>query len=213
VIVSNSAGTRDDPAGIEAESVSHHLGVPVLFHSKKKPSCEDVITRYFASLPAEYPPVEAIPSTTPLPPHPISTIPPSKLIIVGDRLLTDVLLANKLRALPIWTTSLWRRELMGIRAIEIGFLNLVLRFRRWRAKEKKSEEATEWSGFIKAAELERPRERTRLARAMSVVKSVAVAGWRGRKRGCAVLRQLFSHAQGRGDANSTVPPPGDVLRG
>jgi len=37
LIVSNSAGTRNDAGLLQAESVSRHLGVPVLLHAVKKP--------------------------------------------------------------------------------------------------------------------------------------------------------------------------------
>ncbi|KAL5495636.1 hypothetical protein ACEPAI_1099 [Sanghuangporus weigelae] len=78
LVVSNSAGTHLDPGGIEAESVSHHLGVPVLRHGTMKPgyACISAIRAYFASLP--------------------QPIPDSALFIVGDRIFTDVILANRM---------------------------------------------------------------------------------------------------------------------
>ncbi|KAL5518601.1 hypothetical protein ACEPAH_284 [Sanghuangporus vaninii] len=61
-----------------AESVSHHLGVPVLRHGTMKPgyACISAIRAYFASLP--------------------QPIPDSALFIVGDRIFTDVILANRM---------------------------------------------------------------------------------------------------------------------
>jgi len=98
LIVSNSAGTSMDPGGIQvrnlsttharslnhipfyqSESVSHHLQVPVLQHRTLKPaySCISSIRAYFSSLH-----------------RPISD---DELVIVGDRIFTDVVLANRMR--------------------------------------------------------------------------------------------------------------------
>lgn len=63
---------------MQAESVSHHLSAPVLRHPSLKPSysCIKSIRAYFASLP-----------------RPIKD---EELVIVGDRLLTDIILANRM---------------------------------------------------------------------------------------------------------------------
>ncbi|KAJ7647756.1 mitochondrial PGP phosphatase-domain-containing protein [Roridomyces roridus] len=81
LIVSNSAGCNADIGGIQAESVKRHLRAPVLFHSSPKPSysCIRAIQRYFLSLRAP--------------------VRPEQLIVVGDRIFTDVVLANRLRGL------------------------------------------------------------------------------------------------------------------
>ncbi|ORX34302.1 mitochondrial PGP phosphatase-domain-containing protein [Kockovaella imperatae] len=47
LVVSNSAGTKKDPSGIAARSVSHHLQTPVLIHAQPKPGCADEILKYF----------------------------------------------------------------------------------------------------------------------------------------------------------------------
>ncbi|OCF55491.1 hypothetical protein L486_06975 [Kwoniella mangroviensis CBS 10435] len=47
LIVSNSAGTRKDPGGIAAESVSLSLRAPILIHSQNKPGCSRSIISYF----------------------------------------------------------------------------------------------------------------------------------------------------------------------
>ncbi|WWD09376.1 hypothetical protein V865_007499 [Kwoniella europaea PYCC6329] len=47
LIVSNSAGTRKDPGGIAAESVSLSLRAPILIHSQNKPGCSGSIISYF----------------------------------------------------------------------------------------------------------------------------------------------------------------------
>ncbi|KAF9012579.1 mitochondrial PGP phosphatase-domain-containing protein [Cyathus striatus] len=111
LIVSNSAGTYLDAGGIQSESVSHYLGVPVLFHKSLKPaySCISNIHTYFSTLPA---PVNA-----------------NELIIVGDRVFTDVIMANRIHGpLAIWTTGVWQRESMAMRLIES---KLVLAVRKW----------------------------------------------------------------------------------
>ncbi|CCM05880.1 uncharacterized protein FIBRA_08117 [Fibroporia radiculosa] len=78
LVVSNSAGSHLDAGEIQAEAVSHRLAVPVLRHTSFKPSysCIASIRAYFASLP--------------------SPVRDEELIIVGDRLLTDVVLANRM---------------------------------------------------------------------------------------------------------------------
>jgi phosphatidylglycerophosphatase GEP4 len=59
--------------------VTYHLRAPVLFHESFKPaySCITAIRSYFSSLP--------------------SPIRDHELIIVGDRIFTDVVLANRIR--------------------------------------------------------------------------------------------------------------------
>lgn len=74
----------------QAESVSHNLGVPVLRHSSMKPSHRTIaaIQRYFNSIPS-----------------PVSD--PVQLIVIGDRLLTDIVLANRLGAYSILVSRDW----------------------------------------------------------------------------------------------------------
>ncbi|EIW53942.1 phosphatidylglycerophosphatase [Trametes versicolor FP-101664 SS1] len=78
LIVSNTAGSHLDVGEIEAESVSHHLSAPVLRHASLKPSyaCIKSIRAYFASLP--------------------KPVKDEELVIVGDRLLTDIVMANRM---------------------------------------------------------------------------------------------------------------------
>ena len=63
---------------LQSESVTHHLKVPVLCHNAFKPaySCITAIRRYFSSL------------QSPILDH--------ELVIVGDRVFTDVVLANRM---------------------------------------------------------------------------------------------------------------------
>ena len=64
---------------LQSESVQHHLKVPVLSHKSFKPaySCIAGIRSYFSSL--------------------SSPVSYNDLIIVGDRVFTDVVLANRMR--------------------------------------------------------------------------------------------------------------------
>ena len=109
----------------QAESVSRNLGVPVLVHSDPKPSrtCARAVRAYFD--PAAVPARSAarrllrrafgqrredlgavvwarrpLPSL-PLPSAQLATLaPPVQLLVIGDRLTTDVILAHRLAALP-----------------------------------------------------------------------------------------------------------------
>ena len=63
--------------------------------------------------------------------------------MIGDRLMTDILLANEMGAYGIWTTRLWQREALILRFVERSYLFLV----------------TRWLGFIS----ERRRRRLRLS--------------------------------------------------
>ncbi|KAL0955749.1 hypothetical protein HGRIS_001964 [Hohenbuehelia grisea] len=116
LIVSNSAGTHLDAGEIQAESVTHHLGVPVLRHPSMKPaySCIKLIRNYFATLP--------------------KPIKDDELIVVGDRIFTDVIMANRMRTshvdgpLAVWTTGVWHKESMLMRWMEKGLVSLVAKY-------------------------------------------------------------------------------------
>ncbi|KAJ2763519.1 hypothetical protein IWQ56_001931 [Coemansia nantahalensis] len=82
LIVSNSAGTGDDAGGRAADAVERALGVPVLRHREKKPRCgREILARLAAADPAE-------------------------IAVVGDRLATDVALANLNGMAAIWTRQI-----------------------------------------------------------------------------------------------------------
>lgn len=85
--------------------------------------CITSIRAYFASLP--------------------SPIQDHELIVVGDRVFTDVVMANRMQSrlngsekaemtsrgpLTIWTTGIWQSESMLMRRLELGLVNLV---KRW----------------------------------------------------------------------------------
>ncbi|KAI0002418.1 mitochondrial PGP phosphatase-domain-containing protein [Russula compacta] len=157
LVVSNSAGTRDDAAQLQAESVAYHLRAPILLHAALKPS--------YACAAAT---LSALP-----------TLAPHELIVVGDRIFTDVVLAHRLAhpctlvgriaarlglsrpgsddsgsnagsspsagaagepmpaaPLAVWTTGVWTRESMAMRCVEACLVQLV---ERWvqGARERK----------------------------------------------------------------------------
>ncbi|KAH8120609.1 mitochondrial PGP phosphatase-domain-containing protein [Phellopilus nigrolimitatus] len=136
LIVSNSAGTRLDSGGIQAESVSHRLGVSVLRHGTLKPgySCIRDIRAYFTSLK-----------------HPVSD---KELFVVGDRIFTDVVLANRMRSsenrvqkassdvntkalvsnepdgpLSIFVDKVWKKEAMVMRFLEKKIVHIIERYK------------------------------------------------------------------------------------
>jgi len=124
LIVSNSAGTRDDAGLLQAESVSRQLGVPVLLHAVKKPGCSKAVIQYFEykkslmhsegkgkGREVDYTPVPVVDILPPAsgsqhapPTHtsPFETISSSainsgiKVLVIGDRVMTDIVLANRI---------------------------------------------------------------------------------------------------------------------
>ncbi|KAH7908106.1 mitochondrial PGP phosphatase-domain-containing protein [Hygrophoropsis aurantiaca] len=176
LVVSNSAGTRSDTGEIQAESVSRHLGVPVLRHATLKPgySCIAGIRAYFTSLPAVGGGHKAqlekmeIGSASHIGNEGAkdlndrdvgSPIRDDELVIVGDRIFTDVVMANRMAThkrsssanstnpiiavssphlqrpsgpLAIWTTGVWQKESMTMRWCERKLVDLVRR-RGWGA--------------------------------------------------------------------------------
>ncbi|KAK4169061.1 mitochondrial PGP phosphatase [Cladorrhinum sp. PSN259] len=85
LIVSNTAGaTSYDKDGKMASAVEKATGVIVLTHAVKKPGCGDEIMKYFRS-------------------HPETGVTsPSQVAIVGDRLATDMMLANMMGSWGVW---------------------------------------------------------------------------------------------------------------
>ena len=111
---------------LQAESVSHHLGVPVLSHSSFKPSprCIRSISDHFSS---QDPLIKA-----------------TDLVVIGDRLLTDVLMANTMGSLSIWTTHVWEKDSVLARAFENKLLEFIDR------KDDKKEKAVRWQNVTKS---------------------------------------------------------------
>ncbi|KAF3991676.1 hypothetical protein FT663_00987 [Candidozyma haemuli var. vulneris] len=84
LIVSNSAGTNDDTNYQQAEKLERDTGVTVLRHPTKKPGCHEEIMAYFAE-------------------HGITKA--SEIVVIGDRLFTDMLMANMMGAWGIWLSE------------------------------------------------------------------------------------------------------------
>ena len=84
MIVSNSAGTNDDHHGKEAEILEKATGVEVFRHATKKPGCAIDVLNYLRS--------GNVPGLT----------RPDEVVVVGDRIFTDVIMANMMGAWSIW---------------------------------------------------------------------------------------------------------------
>ncbi|KAJ1921158.1 hypothetical protein H4219_000756 [Mycoemilia scoparia] len=84
MIVSNSAGTNDDKDYKHSIEIEKSLGVEVLRHQVKKPSCGDEIIKVFKD----------------------RGVASSEIASVGDRLLTDVLMGNMNGFYTIWTRQI-----------------------------------------------------------------------------------------------------------
>lgn len=85
LIVSNSAGTSDDVEGKEAKLLEAATGVKVLRHSTKKPGCGPQIMEYFRDHAAD-----------------ANVTSPNQIAVVGDRLTTDVMMANMMGFWSVW---------------------------------------------------------------------------------------------------------------
>lgn len=84
LIVSNSSGTGSDPGYVEADLLEQNTGVKVLRHTTKKPGCHDEIMNYFRAAPDA------------------GVTSPSQVAVVGDRLFTDVMMANMMGSYSVW---------------------------------------------------------------------------------------------------------------
>ncbi|KIM20182.1 hypothetical protein M408DRAFT_328111, partial [Serendipita vermifera MAFF 305830] len=140
LIVSNSSGTpSEDPGYIEAESVQRQLGCRVLRHNHKKPSrrCAKEIVDYFTGLDdIEKHPSRVNPGVSSPLSSEVQQQRQPKIILVGDRIMTDILLANEMGAYGIYTTRLWEREALFLRFIERSYLFLVTRWLAFREKRR-----------------------------------------------------------------------------
>ncbi|KAL8998279.1 MAG: hypothetical protein Q9169_002593 [Polycauliona sp. 2 TL-2023] len=88
LIVSNSAGTTaSDPSGTTASLLSSTTGVPVLQHSTKKPGCGPQILQHFVTAPGS------------------RVTSADQIAVVGDRLFTDVMLANLMGSWGVWVKN------------------------------------------------------------------------------------------------------------
>ncbi|CAN3484493.1 phosphatidylglycerophosphatase Gep4p, mitochondrial [Diutina catenulata] len=83
LIVSNSAGTNDDVDHAQAKALEANTGVSVLRHSTKKPGCHQEILDYYSKF----------------------GIGAHEIAVVGDRLFTDVMMANMMGAYGVWVSE------------------------------------------------------------------------------------------------------------
>ncbi|KAK6460744.1 mitochondrial PGP phosphatase [Scheffersomyces coipomensis] len=83
LIVSNSAGTNDDKDHVQAQKLENDTGVTVLRHPTKKPGCFNEIADYFKQF----------------------DIQSHEILIVGDRLFTDMLMANMMGSWGLWLSE------------------------------------------------------------------------------------------------------------
>jgi phosphatidylglycerophosphatase GEP4 len=81
-ILSNSAGTKDDPGYADARRIEESMGVKVIRHVEKKPAGLDQVLRHF------------------------DLEDPAEVCVVGDRILTDVVFGNLYGMLTIHTLPL-----------------------------------------------------------------------------------------------------------
>lgn len=85
LVVSNTAGAKSlDRSGKLAAEVEKLTGVAVLPHASKKPGCGSDIMEYFARYPET------------------GVTRPDQIAIVGDRLTTDVMMANLMGSYSVW---------------------------------------------------------------------------------------------------------------
>lgn len=70
-ILSNSAGTKDDPDYEDAKRIEKEMGINVIRHDEKKPGGLEEVMNHFSNVDD-----------------------PSQLCMVGDRLLTDIVFGN-----------------------------------------------------------------------------------------------------------------------
>ena len=109
-VLSNSAGTPDDPGHRQAERVERALGVPVLRRPAKKPEGFEAVRAHFGA-----------------------DTDPATLVMVGDRYLTDVTFGNLHGMLCVRTSLLTRTGDNKVAHAMRGVENvLVALFRRLR---------------------------------------------------------------------------------
>ena len=84
LIVSNSAGSKNDPEGRQAKILEQATGVNILKHPIKKPGCGPDVLKYLQNIPK------------------IGVKHPSQIVVVGDRLFTDTVMANTMGFWSIW---------------------------------------------------------------------------------------------------------------
>lgn len=84
LIVSNSAGTLSDPGGKEASLLDEATGIEVFRHAMKKPGCGKEVLDYLRA------------------DKQLGITHAGQIAFVGDRLFTDIMMANMCGAWGIW---------------------------------------------------------------------------------------------------------------
>jgi phosphatidylglycerophosphatase GEP4 len=89
-ILSNSAGTKDDPGYVDAIAIEAALGINVIRHDEKKPGGLQEVMRHFEI--------------------PEGDEASSRICMVGDRLLTDIVFGNLYGMLTVHTLPLCKGD-------------------------------------------------------------------------------------------------------
>lgn len=175
--MSNSAGSRDDAGLLQAESVSRHLGVPVLLHAVKKPGCDAAVTAHFASIFAQHGnngshrlahppgPVVDVAAKWSKDTKEVVTVAEAafsapKILVIGDRVMTDIVLANRINvqkhssavpsfeAIPTLTVTLWQKEGLGTRFMRSLENFAVKRVMRFFQTRRNFDALEEWQNCL-----------------------------------------------------------------
>lgn len=108
VVLSNSAGTPDDPDHRAADRIERTLGLPVLRREVKKPRGFESVRAHFAGC------------------------DPTALVMIGDRYLTDVVFGNLHGMLCVRTEQLTSRGDNPVAARMAQLERWLVRLFRWR---------------------------------------------------------------------------------
>ena len=100
-----------------------------------------------------------------------------ELVVIGDRIFTDVVMANRMKSrdsgtapLSVWTTGVWVKEAMGMRWIEKKLVEAV--------RKHTNGEKHYTTQFLKPGTLERSREDGPAPRAQSPNAGVFEGIWK-----------------------------------
>jgi phosphatidylglycerophosphatase GEP4 len=113
LIVSNTAGSSSSAAHeAEAKALEAELGIPVLRQhpERRKPFCGPDVLKYFSD-------------------HGV-TSNPAEIVVVGDRLATDILMAREMGAWSLWVRDGFRNPEMPGRDYRGTLAKMEVRFER-----------------------------------------------------------------------------------
>lgn len=106
LIVSNSSGLKSkDPDGLKAQRLEGSTGVEVLRHQAPKPACGPEILDHFKAVVQQ----------------------PSQILVIGDRLFTDIAMANRMQARSMWVKRGVVPNYGLITHVEYGLSSFLLR--------------------------------------------------------------------------------------